>query len=71
MDKGRVGGGWAKVDKKLSDVNIINFAKTDKGGGGGGDNAYPPKGDNSTRFVLEPFPKTNLSAYLQAFQFFL
>ena len=34
MDKGEGGGGSAKVDKKFLNVNIINFAKVDKGGGG-------------------------------------
>ena len=35
MDKGKGRGGSAKVDKKFFNVNIINFAKVDKGGGRG------------------------------------
>ena len=33
MDKGQ-GRGSPKVDKKFLNVNIINFAEVDKGGGG-------------------------------------
>ena len=54
MDKGK-GGGHRMWIKQILNVNIINFAKVDKGGGG---NAYPQKVDNLSDFFLEPFPKS-------------
>ena len=43
MDKGK-GGGSAKVVEKFLSVNIIKFAKVNKGGGE--EDAYPQKVDN-------------------------
>ena len=41
------GGGSATVDEKFPNVNSINFAEVDKGGG---IDAYPPKVDNVPGF---------------------
>ena len=52
MDKGE-GGNQQRWIEKFLNVNIINFAKVDKGGGG--KIAYPPNMDNLPLF-LETFP---------------
>ena len=50
MDKGKWGG-WKKFINKFLSVNIINFAKVDKGGG-----LIHKKVDNLLVVFLEPFP---------------
>ena len=41
--------------KQILNVNIINFAKVDKGAG---EDAYPQKVDNLSDIFLEPFPNS-------------
>ena len=51
VDEGKGEGGSPNANKKkFLNVNIINFAKVDKGGG----SAYPPKVDNLLCF-FNPF----------------
>ena len=43
-------------------MNIINFAKVDKEGGGG--NAYPPKEDNLPFCFFETFPNSHIKCII-------
>ena len=57
MDKGKEGGGQQRWITKFISVNIINFAKVDKGGGG--KTFIHQKWIICRVFLSEPFPYEN------------